>query len=79
MTHISIDDGRRLGELELSEHFAVCDKTGRVLGHYLPAPLYNRLVCESVSARVSTEELRKRMAEPGGSSLAEIWERLERL
>lgn len=78
MTNLLIDDVRRLDETELSQHLVVCDKTGRVLGHYLPAELYNRLVCQSASAQVSTEELQCRLREPGVKSLSEIWGRLEK-
>ena len=68
---------QRLDENELSQHLVVCDKTGRVLGHYLRAELYDRLVCKSASAQVSTEELQLRLREPGAKSLSEIWSRLE--
>ncbi len=76
MTNVLIEDIHRIGETDLSRHLVVCDKTGRVLGHYLPTELYNRLVCHSASALVSTEQLRHRLSEPGGRSLPEIWERL---
>jgi hypothetical protein len=78
MTNVLIDDVPRLAETELSQHLVLCDKTGRVLGHYLPTALYNRLVCQSESARVGTEELQRRLAEPGRRSLVEIWDRLEK-
>ena len=78
MTNVLIGDVRQLDEAELSQHLVVCDKTGRVLGHYLPAEQYNRLVCRSASAQVSTDELQRRLREPGAKSLAEIWGRLEK-
>jgi hypothetical protein len=78
MTNVLIEDVPRLDEAELSQHLVVCDKTGRVLGHYLPAELYNRLVCQSASSQVSTEELQRRLREPGAKSLSEIWSRLEK-
>jgi hypothetical protein len=78
MTNVSIDDVRRLAETELSQHLVLCDKTGRVLGHYLPTPRYNRLVCQSESARVSTEGVAAAPGRASRKSLAEIWDRLEK-
>ncbi len=78
MTKVSIDDIRHLQDADVGQHLIVCDKTGRVLGHYLPTELYDRLICQSASAHVSTEELRQRLSEPDGRELTEIWERLAR-
>jgi hypothetical protein len=78
MTDVLIDDVPRLDEAKLSQHLVVYDKTGRVLGHYLPAALYEQLCLKSSGPRASTEELRRRLHEPGGKSLSEIWNDLDR-
>ena len=78
MTNVLIDDVPRLDETKLTQHFTVCDKTGRVLGHYLPVALYDRLFRQPAGGRASTEELRRRLREEPGRSLARIWNDLER-
>lgn len=77
MTNVVIDDVPRLDEAKLAEHLLVCDKSGRVLGHDLPVALYERLFPHSSGPKATTEELNRRLNEPGGKSLAEIFERLE--
>jgi hypothetical protein len=54
----------------------ICDEFGQSLGHFLPTPIYRQLLVAWSQAEVSDEELRLRASEPGGCSLAEIWQRL---
>ena len=63
---------RDLDEAEL------CDDTGRTMGHYLSETVYRRLLFDWANAQVSEEELQRRLQEPGGRTLAEIWARLEK-
>ena len=73
MTQVTLEDMQKLPERNLSEHLLVCDKSGQVVGHYLPVDAYNRLVCQWAGSQVTTEELRRRMEEKGGRTLSEIW------
>jgi hypothetical protein len=60
----------------LNEHLELCDETGKRLGHFLPEHVFLEWLVAVSKARISDEELDRRMQEPGGRSLKEIWERL---
>jgi hypothetical protein len=76
MTKVILDEILRAKLNGLDEHLELCDEEGRTLGHYLPAIEYKELLVDWSKARASVEELDRRMQEPGGSTLAEIWARL---
>jgi hypothetical protein len=77
MSKLTLDPQLRAKLNGLSEHLVLCDDAGKTVGHFLPDHLYQRLVYDSVNARVTDEELRQAAEEPGGRSLAEIWASLE--
>lgn len=62
----------RFGELHAPTE--VCDESGKTLGHYLPAPLYEELFYSALAAESphSKEELKLRHRETGGRPLHEI-------
>jgi hypothetical protein len=62
----------------LNRHMELCDEAGQTLGHFLPADLYRELLVTWSKTHISDEELERRMQEPGGRTLAEIWQRLGR-
>jgi hypothetical protein len=76
MNKVILDDMLRAKLNGLDQHLELCDENGHTVGHYLPAEDYKDLLVDWSKARVSDEELDRRMQEPGGCTLAEIWERL---
>ena len=78
MTQIKVDDvlEQRLGGL--SRSLELCDSGGQVLGRYLPENEYRQILYGSVAIPLSEEEIERRRAETGGSSLQEIWQRVGR-
>jgi len=55
----------------------LCDESGQPLGHFLSEEVYHRLLYDWANAQITDEELQRRLQEPGGRILAEIWARLE--
>lgn len=78
MSRVTLDESLR-GRLNgLNEHLELCDAAGQVVGHFLPDQLYQKLLYAADRCPYSDEEMRQHMAEPGGRTLAEIWQRLGR-
>jgi hypothetical protein len=80
MGKVTLDPELRAKLNGLDEQIEVCDESGRTLGHYLPADLYEELFYAALAAESphSKEELKRRHRETGGRSLAEIWKSLGR-
>jgi hypothetical protein len=78
MSKITLDPQLRSKLNGLNEQLEICDEAGNTLGHFLPNAAYMRLVYDAINARVTDEELRQAADEPGGCSLAEIWQKLGR-
>ncbi len=77
MTRLVADENLRTKLKGLSEEIEICDEQGRTLGRFLPEKTYEKLLYE-VEPQISEDEIQRRLAEPGGSSLEEIWQRLGR-
>ena len=56
----------------------LCDEPGATIGRFVPEELFRSSAYAWARASISDEELDRRAAEPGGSSLAEILQRLEK-
>jgi hypothetical protein len=78
MTKLIADDQLGPSLRRLNEAVEVCDEQGKTLGHFLPKEQYFRWLYDMAKSEISDEELERRMQEPGGSTLAEIWEQLGR-
>jgi hypothetical protein len=77
MQKVILDEALRSKLNGLNEHLELCDESGKRLGHFLPEELFREwLIALSEAEICSDEELDRRMQEPGGRSLKEIWERL---
>jgi hypothetical protein len=78
MTRITIDDSLR--ERLQSEHDCVqlCDEEGKTIGHFLPSEVYARMIFDKGNARISDEELEKRLNEPGARPLKGFLDGLEK-
>jgi hypothetical protein len=78
MPKVILDETLRAKLNGLNEPLELCDETGGTLGHFLPADVYREIIVAWSKARTSDEELERRMQQPGGRTLAEIWQRLGR-
>lgn len=80
MVKLTLDSDLRRKLGTLGEPVEVCDEAGRVVGHFLPTPLYEDLFYTALAAEAphSKEELKRRHQAEGGRSLAEIWSSLGR-
>jgi hypothetical protein len=76
MTQIQIDPALQHQLSGMVEPIAFCDPSGKVLGHYIPEAEYKRMLYASFKVPYSDEEIARRRAETGGSSLQEIWKEL---
>jgi hypothetical protein len=77
MPQIIIDDQLREKLKAAREAVQIVDQDGYILGTFRPidVPPYD----PSLIPPISTEELRRRTAEPGGFTTEEVLKRLERL
>lgn len=80
MTKLTLDADLKSKLNGLDQPVEVCDESGRTVGHFLPAPLYDELFYTALSLETphSKEELRRRHQETHGRSLTEIWADLGR-
>ncbi len=80
MEKLQIDDALRSKLGGLSNHIEFRDEAGHVVGHFLPAKLYDDLFYAALARESphSPEELRRRHQETGGRTLKEIWRDLGR-
>lgn len=76
MDKIILDQSLRSKLTRPNETLEFCDESGRTLGHFLPPEIYRELLLAWSREHISDEELERRMQEPGGRTLAEIWKRL---
>jgi hypothetical protein len=54
----------------------LCDESGATVGRFLPEEAYRRLIYDWMKSQISDEELDRRLNQPAGRSLAEIWKEL---
>jgi hypothetical protein len=75
MVRVTIDETflSKLGGLD--SPLELCDKTGRVVGHFIPQQ--DRSLYEGVECPVSDEELERRFREDSGRPLEDILHDLE--
>jgi hypothetical protein len=78
MQTIVLDEAMRQRFQNLTDLLEVRDETGKVLGHFLPADRPAELLQALRSCPYTNEELERFGQEPGGRTLAEIWQRLGR-
>jgi hypothetical protein len=76
MSRVIIDESLRAKLNGFDEEIELCDETGRTVGHFLPTDSYREMLVAWSKAHTTDEELERRMSEPGGRTLAEIWKSL---
>lgn len=76
MTQVQVDQSlkEKLGGMNVPVE--LCDADGQVVGHYLPAAEYKKILYGSVQIPFSDEEIARRRAQTGGCSLRDIWDRV---
>ena len=63
----------------LNEELDFCDESGRVVGHYVPADIYLKLLYAQAKTEVTDEELEAARREPRGKTTAEVIARMEEI
>ena len=72
MPKLLLDTDLRARLHDLNIEWEVCDESGRTLGHFLPADLYQKLLYAWAKALFDDEEeLKQVRQEPGGMKTAE--------
>lgn len=80
MNHkVQLDDTLRSKLNGLNEQVDFCDENGRVVGHYVPADVYLKLLYAQAKTEITNEEIDKAKREPGGRTTAEVMARLEEI
>jgi len=78
MTKVILDTVLREKLLDLSQPLELCDESGRVLAHLLPA--VNSALYEGLEPQISREELQRRKQNKGKTyTTAEVLAHLEKL
>jgi len=79
MNRIVLDETLRAKLGDLDQRSAICDETGRVVGHYVPAGKMDPELYEWAVSQISDEELERRSRERGPRrTTKEVLERLEK-
>lgn len=77
MTRITIPDAFAAHVYDVTTSVELCDQSGLVLGTFVPALHEDREAYKEFKSPISDEEFQRRLAEPGGKSLAEIWKEID--
>jgi hypothetical protein len=76
MTQLIVDPTFQAQLANSQETVELCDTTGRILGHFIPA--IDKSKYKGIEPQISEEEIQRRLQEGGGRSLAEIMADLEK-
>jgi len=76
MSRVVLDSELRSKLNGLGDQVEICDEAGQTVGRYLPELLYRQLLVAWSKANLSDEDLERRLKEPRGRTLAEIWKDL---
>jgi hypothetical protein len=76
MTRIEVDQSfqQKLGDM--TDRLEFCDGEGRVIARYVPEAEYVKMLYDTIVCPLSEEEIARRISEPGGYTLQEIWKEL---
>jgi len=79
MTRIVCDSVLQLPLDDLKSEFEVCDKSGRILGRFLPEAVYGRLRSGHAEDEFTEQELVTAEQQPGRRTTAEVLAHLKAL
>jgi hypothetical protein len=80
MNHkVQLDETLRAKLNGLNEPLDFCDEKGHVVGYYLPADEYRKLLYALAKVEVTDEELKAARRQPGGKTTPELLARFEEL
>lgn len=77
MTRITITDEFASQVHNWTSTVELYDTSGKVLGTFVPIVVEDREAYANFKSPISDEEFQRRLNEPGGKSLAEIWKELD--
>jgi hypothetical protein len=78
MTKLIVEESLRKKLINLDEEVELCDETGHSIGFFYPRGPREAKLPPGFESPYSDEELQRRMNEPGGHTLAEIWAELDK-
>ena len=78
MTKVIVEESLRRKLINLAEQAELCDESGQTFGTFFPAVPRETKLPPGFEPPISIEEIERRRKEPGGSTLAEIWAKLEK-
>jgi hypothetical protein len=80
MSKITLDPTLRAKLNGLNESLVVCSESGEIVGHFLPADVYRKMLYKIAESQCphSPEQLKAMRNETGGRSLTELWKELGR-
>ena len=77
MGRIVLDAALRAKLKGLSEQMEIYDEGGTRIGCFVPEDVYRQMLGDWAARHLADEEeIERRLQEPGGRTLAEIWQRL---
>lgn len=74
MTQVTLDADTVSRLNHAHEYLTLRDTSGKLLGYFVPADLTPR----SVKSPLTPDERARRLAEPGGTTLALFWEKMRK-
>ena len=77
MTRITIPDDFASQVHNWTSTVEICDESGQLLGTFIPATAENLSDYHDLTSPLSEAEVKRRLAQPGGRSLGEIWKDLK--
>ena len=79
MSQVIVDDTMRARFDSYKTPVDICDRTGRVLGKFVPAQSPEKISAPADGCPYTEEQLDTMRKETGGRSLSEIWKSLGRV
>lgn len=77
MTSLTMPDSIAAQMYDRTSNVPLYDSTGRLLGTFVPVLEDDREAHANFKSPITDEEFQRRIDEPGGKGLAEIWKELD--
>ena len=76
MTQVTLNDEAVSRLNDVHDYVSLRDTKGKLLGYFVPADMAGSHTARSVKSPLTPEERARRLAEPGGITLAQFWEKM---